>query len=455
MNLFFEILLIFTASFILVLARFALLRLNQPTTLPLWMIKVLTSAASPLLLLLGLLITVTGIIFSSTIVTIIAGLGVILFFAHIVQITRPPDAAPGLKNIAGKNFLNRRYVFWLRKSPAPIFEQNIPFYTIPGTNRSLLCDMWQPLKNTRRSGLTFIYLHGSAWAVLDKDFGTRTFFRHLAFQGHVIMDVAHRLFPEADFLGMVHDTKHAIAWMKANAANYGINPQRIIIGGGSAGAHLALLAAYTNSNNQLTPVDLAETDVSVHGVISLYGQSDLAATYYHTAQHLITHSSLGKQKDGKPGGLPPWIQKSMGKNFHRLGFDKNVEPGMLVPMLGGTPDTKREAYALFSPITHVHESCPETLLIHGKQDILAPVNAIRRLYTKLKKRGVPVAMHLLPQTDHAFDLILPRISPSSQNALYDIERFLAAMAIKQDQNLPGNCFTMPSVNISDMSRISS
>jgi hypothetical protein len=38
---------------------------------------------------------------------------------------------------------------------------------------------------------------------------------------------------------------------------------------------------------------------------------------------------------------------------------------------------------------------------------------------------VPTIMHILPQTDHAFDLILPKISPSAHNAIYDVERFLA------------------------------
>ena len=38
-------------------------------------------------------------------------------------------------------------------------------------------------------------------------------------------------------------------------------------------------------------------------------------------------------------------------------------------------------------------------------------------------------MHILPQTDHAFDLILPKISPSAHNAIYDVERFLALMAV--------------------------
>jgi hypothetical protein len=41
---------------------------------------------------------------------------------------------------------------------------------------------------------------------------------------------------------------------------------------------------------------------------------------------------------------------------------------------------------------------------------------------------VPAAIHILPQTDHGFDLIMPNISPSAHNAIYDVERFLALMA---------------------------
>jgi acetyl esterase/lipase len=324
----------------------------------------------------------------------------------------------------------------LPKSPEPILHQNISFYTIPGTNRQLLCDIWQPPQNKKQSGLAFIYLHGSAWVVLDKDYGTRTFFKHLARQGHVIMDVAHRLFPETDMMGMVHDAKHAIAWMKANAEVYNVNPDCIIIGGGSAGGHISLLTAYTNANKQFMPMDLENADINVHAVISLYGQADLAATYYHTAQHMVSHSAIAQKKKGEPSGMPSWIQKSMGKDFHRLGFDKEEEPGMLAPILGGNPDEKPETYSMFSPITYVHKNCPATLLINGEHDILSPVKAVRHLYSALKKVGVPVVLHILPQTDHAFDLILPKISPSAHNAIYDVERFLALQVDDENKQIP-------------------
>lgn len=442
-----EIAVIFLASVNLLLSRFALIRLRQPTSLMFWGIKVFVSAISPILFLAGVLFAISGLLLNSIPVIVIGATSALLYLYHIIKITRGPNSFTGFENQFGLHwadkipaerkdcFLKKRYVFQLPKPPEPILHQNISFYTIPGTNRQLLCDIWQPPKNVKQSGLAFIYLPGGAWTVLDKDYGTRTFFKHLAEQGHVIMDVAYRLFPETDMMGIVYDAKHAIAWVKANAAVYHVNPDSIVIGGGSAGAHIALLAAYTDANKQLMPLNLEGVDISVRAVISLYGQSDLTATYYHTCQHLTTSSALSKNKKGESSGMPPWVQKSMGKDFHRLGFDKDVEPGMLSPILGGNPEEKPEAYSLFSPITYVHKDCPSTLLINGEQDILAPVKAIRHLYSRLKEVGVPVVMHILPQTDHAFDLILPKISPSAHSAYYNVERFLALQASNKNEGI--------------------
>jgi acetyl esterase/lipase len=92
----------------------------------------------------------------------------------------------------------------------------------------------------------------------------------------------------------------------------------------------------------------------------------------------------------------------------------------------------------YSNLTYVHKDCPATLFIHDEQDILAPVKATRHLYSKLKEVGVPVVLHVLPQTDHAFDLILPKISPSAHNAYYDVERFLALQAIDEGKQITQN-----------------
>lgn len=118
--------------------------------------------------------------------------------------------------------------------------------------------------------------------------------------------------------------------------------------------------------------------------------------------------------------------KKNGKEYYRLNMDKGFEnAGTFASFLGGHPDECPETYALFSPVTHVHSDCPPTLLIHGEHDIMAPVKTTRILHSRLSNEKIPTVMHILPQTDHAFDLILPKISPAAHNAFYDVERFLA------------------------------
>ena len=413
------------------------LRVQWPAP-ALWFLKLFVSALSVWLFLIGVISTIAGLTTGSY---FISGIGIyvaVIFLIHIFRVTRPPDSSNGFEFAFGsqwgdrinpqqeKFFLPRRTILRLPIVPNPRMETNISFATIPETDRKLLCDIWQPHSTITRSGLALIYLHGAAWYMLDKDLGTRPFFSHLAAQGHVIMDVAYRLAPETDMMGMVNDVKRAIVWMKENAATYGVNANRIVVSGGSSGGHLGLLAAYTSSNPQFTPKELERKDTRVCAVISLYGPADLEPMYYHLNQHLTTRSIPGRPKKVVPTQMPGWILKKMGKEYYRLGFDKGfANAGAFAPLLGGHPDECPETYSLFSPITHVHAHCPPTLLIHGEDDTMAPVKATRSLRKRLKEEKIQTVMHVLPQTDHAFDLIMPKISPSAHNAIYDVERFLA------------------------------
>ncbi|HYV91665.1 MAG TPA: alpha/beta hydrolase [Chitinophagales bacterium] len=413
------------------------LRLSWPAPM-LWILKLFASALSPWLVLVGALTTIAGLTSGSVFISMIGLYVVFVFLIHIYRVTRPPDSASGFEKAFGlhwengisaeqKNyFLPTRTVIKLPAVPDPRMEQNISFATIPGTDRKLLCDVWQPPSTVTPSGLAFIYLHGGAWYLLDKDLGTRPFFSHLAAQGHVIMDVAYRLAPETDMMGMVHDVKRAILWMKENASAYGVNPNRIVVGGGSSGGHLALLAAYTANNPQFTPAEHEGKDVGVCAVISLYGPTDLEPMYFHLNQDLTTRSIPGRPKKAVPTQMPEWMIKKMGKEYYRLNMDKGfVNAGAFAPLLGGHPDECPETYALFSPVTHVNAHCPPTLLIHGEHDVMAPVKTTRYLYTRLVEEKVLSVMHILPQSDHAFDLVMPNISPAAHSAIYDVERFLA------------------------------
>jgi hypothetical protein len=192
MKLALKILLILFASINLLLVWRALFKLHQPTTVFFWIIKVLISAVSPFLFLAGLVIIFFGLRLHSVPAIALGGLSALVFLIHIELVTRPPDNSTGFESAFGpgwKNnippktkdkFLSARYVLKLPNRAEPVFTQNISYYKITGTDRELACDIWQPPKNITRSGVAFIYLHGSAWTSLDKDYGTRPFFKHLA-----------------------------------------------------------------------------------------------------------------------------------------------------------------------------------------------------------------------------------------------------------------------------------
>jgi acetyl esterase/lipase len=347
-------------------------------------------------------------------------IGSAMMVAYILRITRDHD---GFDNAFGegwsdpiptdqiKRMVRKRWSVYLKlkANPRPSWERNVSFWRIPGSERELLCDIWRPSEGYV-SGLAYIYLHGSGFFIGDKDFGTRPYFNHLVAQGHTVMDVAYRLCPEVDIYGMIGDVKHAVAWMKKNATRYGVNPAKIILGGGSAGCHLAMLAAYTPTLEDFTPGDLEDEDLSVRGVISLYGPSDLYA------------------------GYEPWKKSNPNRDLPGLTIGQDLDSklrmryaGRLDILLGGTPEERPEIYQLASPIHHVHPGCPPTLLIQGDKDLLVSVETTNSLYNKLVNAGVPAINRILPWTDHIFDIVLPQISPPAHSAYYDIDRFLGLM----------------------------
>ena len=426
-----------------------MIRLRGPMSTPAWWgLKLFAGALAPFFVIAGALAAILGITSGSTWACIPGGYAILFFSIYLYRVSTAikfsawcgKDFAPDWQSnfpISQKaNFLLHP-ISWglptIAESEIKL-KQNIPFYTIPETNRQLLCDVWQPSKSVPLSGLAFIYFHGSAWCILDKDYGTRPFFKHLVAQGHVIMDVAYRLYPETDMAGMVHDVYQAIAWMKVHAADYGVSPDGIVIGGGSAGGHLALLASY-NKDLRLVPSELLGTDLSVRAVISEYGPPDLEALYYHNGQHISSHKVKNKLQKNRPSAMDRWIRNLMGDDYHRLGFDKVTGIALLPEILGCHPDGCPEVYAFFSPISHVHKGCPPTLIIQGAHDFITPVSAARRMYKRLDEAGISTVMCLLPQTDHAFDLTLPRISPVAHTAFYIVERFLALQANRLNESL--------------------
>jgi acetyl esterase/lipase len=398
----------------------------------LWVPKLAAAAFAPFIAAAGLLLALVGGLGGSWWLAVPAALAAVGAAIVVVRLGRVradltgalgPDWASRTPAQRRGRMVGRWWRGRLPATPEPRLRQDVVFATVPDSGRKLLCDVWQPPAGVPASGLALVYLHGSAWCMLDKDVGTRPLFRHLTAQGHVVVDVAHRLFPETDLPGMVADTKRALAWAKAHAADLQIQSDRIVVAGGSSGGHLALLAAYAADDPSLTPAELAGSDQQVCAVVSLYGQADLAAHYYHTSQHKSCRPDDPQPDWDAPP--PPWARRLFGPDAGRLQL---VPASRLDWLVGGTPTQLPDRYAQLSPLHRVHPGCPPTLLVHGQHDQMAPVAAMRRLQRRLEQAGVPVTGVYLPHTDHAFDLLATTWSPPARVAIHVLERFLAALA---------------------------
>jgi acetyl esterase/lipase len=404
--------------------------------------RLIASTFSLEVALVGVLGSVLGAVAGSVPVALAFAAVAIVAAIPVVRIWLAPDVIPELgwsliprpRRGRGPSMLRRSWGLRLGAVPRARVQRDVAFSTPPGRARPLLCDLWQPPVGVPPSGLAFIYFHGSSWVVFDKDIGTRTLFGRLAAQGHVIMDVAYRLFPETDIEGMVGDVRRSIAWMKAHGAPLGVKPDRIVIGGGSAGAHLALLAAYTEGNAKLTPPDLytgtdferRRIDTSVRGVLAWYGPVDLHACYFHFHNDVLAAKFPRRPDWNAP--TPSLLVRLLGPSAHRFGFQKMSGSGRLDWILEGTPEEVPERYALLSPISHVRADSPPTLLMQGTIDIIVPQASAESLRDKMRQAGAQMALLLLPRIDHVFDLFATRWSPSARKSIWHAERFLDLMA---------------------------
>ncbi|GAB4478698.1 MAG: hypothetical protein Kow00124_23340 [Anaerolineae bacterium] len=406
---------------------------SKPTLLAPWP-RLLAAGLSPLLLISGAVGALLGLL-SGALGALAAGVfGAVAAAWHVKE---AGEARADLSSVFGPDWEAGFPTDQLPEMtpddtpiprPAPPlipWEQDVRIGTHAETDEPLLADLWLPPRGVPRSGLGVIYLHGSGWHYLDKDFGTRWFFAHLAALGHVVLDVAYKMAPRADMQGMLNDVRRAVAWMKTEGASYGVRPDRVILGGASAGGQLALLAAYTPRHPDLQTPDVT-IDQSVRGAFTFYAVTDLAAFHDHMS------AAYGDLLIGRSEAVRRLLDgvETVMKRIRALPSYGEFITGqlMLRRALGGAPTDLPEMYRLYSPLAHVGPDCPPTLIVQGADDCVVPaIDHGQALDRALSEAGAPVIYLEIPGVDHGFDLFFPRWSPAVASAYYHIERFLALL----------------------------
>lgn len=267
---------------------------------------------------------------------------------------------------------------WRRPVHVPVTTR---VFAHDGTPEALALDFYAlvPTGDAPMRAPCVVVIHGGGW-----DSGDRlqlTEFNHwLAGRGYAVAAIDYRLAPRWPWPAQREDTLAAIAWLKAHAAELGIDPQRFVLLGRSAGAQIAAAVAY------------GAPDPAVRGVVGLYGVYDMEFVW-----------SIARTDD---------VLNSVKLMQHYLGGE---------PTAANQPAyDSASAQGLVRP-----GRTPPTLLLHGTIDTLCWVEHSRRLDARLAAAGVPHALVELPWAVHAFDYNFT--GPGGQLTGYAVERFLATV----------------------------
>ncbi|MDP4153842.1 MAG: prolyl oligopeptidase family serine peptidase, partial [Bacillota bacterium] len=220
---------------------------------------------------------------------------------------------------------------------------------------------------------------------------------------------------DTDIIGIVQDIREKIVYLKNHASEYGI--RHIYLSGGSAGANLALLAAYASSCPDYASDGLTADQVKTDGVIAFYPVVDMLYNYhYFTDKTENQKTALDKLGDA-------FFSLSDVNGSKSISDSQKI---VTKTLLGGSPEEGnfKHLYEISSPNRFLSRNVPPTFLIQGSDDSMTPFEPTKAMYENLEKLDVDADMLELPHTDHAFDMVLPNSSVVTNKVLSCINEWL-------------------------------
>jgi acetyl esterase/lipase len=242
----------------------------------------------------------------------------------------------------------------------------------------------------------FLYFHGGAWVFGDKREQGLPLMDDLAGRGWVCVTANYGLSPRVAFPEHLVDCKRALTWVRGHIAGYGGDPDFVVVGGGSAGGHLASLVALTSGDPEYQR-GFEAADTSVAACVPLYGVYDFT------------------NRDGLRGpGLGRLLERSIMKE----------------PLNGSRPEYERA-----SPMDRINGDAPPFFVVHGANDTLVPVGEARSFAARLRRSSsAAVAYAELPGAQHAFE-IFPSIRTA--HVVAGVADFLAVVHAERGAGIGG------------------
>ena len=314
--------------------------------------------------------------------TVIGVIALILFCSPIVRAYKVTDGLPnGLTKVFGVSDISMHpftIASMFSGNPDEIKYVTKTYITYHDTNLTL--DFFPSQKAGNKPCV--IVIHGGSWSSGD----SKQLFElnnYLAKAGYNVASINYRMAPKYKSPAPLDDVRAALAYLRMNANKLKIDTNKFVLLGRSAGAQIAMLAAYTMH------------DKTIKGVIDFYGPADMVWGYSLPASPLVMDSR-----------------------------------GVMERYLGGTYKEVPKSYFASSPIEYVDKQSPPTLIIHGANDVLVAYEHSNRLSKKLKENNIKYFWLQLPWATHGFDYNLN--GPGGQLSTYAVTRFLQSVTYKPE-----------------------
>jgi len=236
--------------------------------------------------------------------------------------------------------------------------QNIPY--VPNGSPSQRLDLYLPTQAGPPCPLV-VWIHGGAWRAGSKDICPA---RVLVPFGYAAASVEYRFSQEAAFPAQIEDCKAAIRWLRAHAAQYGIDPAHIGVWGASAGGHLAAMLGVTGHIRDFDVGANLDQSSAVQCVVDYFGPADFLHYW------------------------PPGKGDIDGPN------------SAVDQLLGGTVAAHPARARRASPVYYVTGHEPPFLIFQGDRDPLVPFQQSEELEAVLLKAGDQADLKLIPGAGH-------------------------------------------------------
>ena len=219
-------------------------------------------------------------------------------------------------------------------------------------------DIYLPESETSHARPVCLYIHGGGWQGGDKAEG-EIFMRGPVSAGWIGVSTNYRLSGQATWPAQIDDVHACLEWISMHSNELNADTSRILVAGGSAGGHLALLAGLDQGQ---------WGDYRIIGAFSLYGPTDLLAGEW---------------------------------DFHQIRY-------MIVNLLGGDPHNQQQLARDASPVNYVDARDIPVFMVHGDADDLVPIQQSSGLLELLQAHGVEARLVTVPGGNHGnFDETTP------------------------------------------------